>query len=404
MSSVITTRVNVLKESATLKINAIVNKLKQDGKVIYNLTAGEPDFAPPEEAKQAVLDAVSKNLSKYTPTPGIPELRELIAKKTNGQQPSLHQHPWKASDVVVTNGGKQAIFDVILSLIEKNDEVILSAPFWLSYPEMVKVAQGDVKIVQTTQKNNYKMTPLQLKEAITLKSKLLILNSPSNPTGALYTREEQKALGDVLKDHPQVWVLSDEIYDRIEYKVGSWVSFLEVNPHLRNRTITVNGLSKSGAMTGWRIGWSVSPEPLTAALISLQGHSTSGICSLSQAAAVAALKLPLESFEPHRQKFLNRRNLALELLKKSAKIKVVEPDGAFYLFLNVQDALEENQNADGFAENVLQDIQVAVVSGVDFGAPECVRISFATDEKTIQEACSRLVEYCDRHPSLRMRK
>ncbi len=392
----LSTRVKFLKESATLKINAMVNRLKSEGKDIYNLTAGEPDFAPPEEAKQAVINAVAKNLSKYTPTPGIAELRELIAKKTNVQQPALASHPWKPADVVVTNGGKQAIFDAILCLIDRGDEVIIPAPYWLSYPEMVKAAEGVTKVIQTDFSQHYKMTPKQLNAAITSKTKMLIINSPSNPTGALYSREEQKAIGEVLEAHPHVWILSDEIYDRIEFKVGSWSSFLQVNPSLRERTITVNGLSKSGAMTGWRIGWSVTPDSLTPALIALQGHSTSGICSLSQAAAVAALKAPSELFETQRLQYLHRRNLALEVLRKSAKIKVVEPEGAFYLFVDVQDALEENQNADGFAEKLLQEIQVAVVSGVDFGAPTCLRISFATDEKTLLEACSRLVEFCNR--------
>lgn len=391
----ISNRVKNLQESATLKINAIVNRMKADGQVIYNLTAGEPDFAPPEAAKRAVIDAVEKNLSKYTPTPGILELRELVAKKTNEQQPSL-ANPWKATDVVVTNGGKQAIFDVIFSLVDVGKEVLLCAPYWLSYPEMVKAAGGTSVVLQTSQGQGYKITAAQLEKAITPKTKLFILNSPSNPTGALYSKALLQELGKVLEKHPQVWILSDEIYDRIEFTLGSWVSFLEANPKLRDRTITVNGLSKSGAMTGWRIGWSVTPASLTPALIALQGHSTSGICSLSQAAAVASLKLPKSDFEPHRKEFLNRRNLALAALRKSERIEVYEPEGAFYFFVDVKKLLKENQDANGFAERLLQDIQVAVVSGVDFGAPTCLRISFAIDEKTLLEACERFVHYCNR--------
>ena len=391
----ISSRVRNLQESATLKINAVVNRLKAEGKNIYNLTAGEPDFAPPEAAKKAVVDAVAKNLAKYTPTPGLPDLRELVAAKTNAQQPGL-QKPWKASDVVVTNGGKQAIYDAIFSLIDTGDEVIIPSPFWLSYPEMVKAAGGTTVQVETTSAEGYKLSAAKLEKAITPKTKLFILNSPSNPTGALYSKELLQEIGKVLEKHPQIWVLSDEIYDRIEFVPGSWNSFLAVNPSLRDRTVTVNGLSKSGAMTGWRIGWSVTPDSLTPALIALQGHSTSGICSLSQHAAIATLKLPLQDFEPHRKEFLNRRNLALEVLKKSAKIGVYEPEGAFYFFLDVRKALKDNQDANGFAEKVLQDVQVAVVSGVDFGAPTCVRISFAVDEKTLLEACQRLVDYCDR--------
>ena len=397
-------RVKNLQESATLRINAIVNRLKQEGKSIYNLTAGEPDFAPPEASKKAVWEAVEKNLSKYTPTPGILELRELVARRMNAQHPTLAaSRPWKATDVVVSNGGKQAIFDSVLALVDRGDEAIVIAPYWLSYPEMVKAAEGETRVIATTQEARYKATPAQLEQAITPKTKLLFLNSPSNPTGALYTKAELRALGAVLEKHPQVWVISDEIYDRIDF-TGEWCSFLEANPSLRDRTVTVNGLSKSGAMTGWRIGWSLTPEPLTKALVALQGHSTSGICSLSQAAAVAALKLPDSHFEPQRKEYLHRRNLALEVLKKSAKIKVYEPSGAFYLFLDVEalihgapvkERVKGSENADGFAEKLLQEIQVAVVSGVDFGAPNCVRLSFATDEKTIEAACRRLVDYCD---------
>jgi aspartate aminotransferase len=392
---ILSTRVKNLQESATLKINAIVNRLKADGKVIYNLTAGEPDFAPPAEAKKAVVDAVEKNLSKYTPTPGILELRELVAKRTNEQQQSMSStRPWKATDVVVTNGGKQAIFDTVMALIDRGDEAICIAPFWLSYPEMIKAAEGSSVIIQTRLEDDYKVTPEQLEKAITSKTKLVFLNSPSNPTGSLYNKAELQALGKVFEKHPRVFILSDEIYDRIDF-TASWCSFLEANPQLRDRTITVNGLSKSGAMTGWRIGWSLTPEVITKALVALQGHSTSGICSLSQAAAVAALKLPKGDFEPQRLQYLNRRNLALEVLKKSAKIKVYEPAGAFYLFLDLKALMKGTENADGFAEKLLQDIQVAVVSGVDFGAPTCVRISFATDEQTIQTACERLVAYCN---------
>ncbi len=390
----ISNRVKDLKESATLKINAQVNALKAEGKTIYNMTAGEPDFPPPAEAKRAVMDAVEKNLSKYTPTAGIPELRKLIAENANSQHPELAKtNPWKPSEVVVSNGGKQAIFDAILALINPGDEVVFGAPYWLSYPEMVKVADGKSVVIPTLLARDYKFSAQELEHVLTPRSKLLILNSPSNPTGTIYDRTELEAIGAVLARHPQVWILSDEIYDRIDFD-GKWCSFLDACPELRDRTVTVNGLSKSGAMTGWRIGWSIAPQTLTSALISLQGHSTSGISSLSQAAAVAALKLPRENFAPFLKEYLHRRSLALEVLGKSAKIKVYEPAGAFYLFLDVREVLREKQNADGFAEKVLQDIQVAVVSGVDFGAPTCIRLSFATDEETIRTACERLADYC----------
>ncbi len=392
----ISSRVRNLKESSTLKVNALVNRMKAEGKEVFNLTAGEPDFPPPEAAKNAVLEAVAKNQSKYTPTAGVPELRELIANKTNSQQTALAgTRPWKAADVVVTNGGKQAIFNAIFALVDSGEEVVFGAPFWLSYPEMVKAAGGTSVVIETRAEAGYRIHPEQLERAITPKTKLLILNSPSNPTGSVYSRDELKALGEVLKKHPKIWVLSDEIYDRIEFVKGAWTSFLDANPGLRDRTVTVNGLSKSGAMTGWRVGWSLAPESLTPALISLQGHSTSGICSLSQAAAVASLKLPSSDFEGQRLEYLNRRNLALEVLKKSAKIKLYEPEGAFYLFVDCGALLKDDEDANGLAERILQEAKVAIVSGVDFGAPNCIRISFACDPVTLREGCSRLVRFFD---------
>jgi aspartate aminotransferase len=393
----LSSRVAGLRESATLKINAIVNRLKQEGKPIYNLTAGEPDSPPPEAAKEAVINAVKKNLSRYTPTPGLPELREAIAAHTNRRQPSLTT-PWSAQEVVVSNGGKQAIFNSVFSLIDAGDEVLFPAPYWLSYPEMVSAAGGKSVILPTSADQGYRLSPETLESAITPRTRLFLINSPSNPTGALYTREELRELGKVLERHPDVWILSDEIYDRIEFEKGSWCSFLEANPGLKDRTITVNGLSKSGSMTGWRIGWTVAPVELTRALIALQGHSTSGICSLSQHAAIAALSLPESDFESQRLQYLHRRNLALEVLGKSEKIEVCVPRGAFYLFVDCKRALGQNQDANGFAERLLQDAQVAVVSGVDFGAPTCIRLSFAVDEKTLVEACQRIVDYLDTLP------
>ncbi|NDG85419.1 MAG: pyridoxal phosphate-dependent aminotransferase [Proteobacteria bacterium] len=393
----LSTRVRDLKESSTLKVNALVNRMKQEGKTVFNLTAGEPDFPPPEEAKKAVVDAVARNLSKYTPTAGVMELRALIAEKTNRQQPAIAaSRPWTASDVVVSNGGKQAIFNSVFSLIDEGDEVIFGAPFWLSYPEMVKAAGGKSVVVPTSMESGYLMTAARLSAAITTRTKLVILNSPSNPTGALYPREALVELGRVLEAHPGVWILSDEIYDRIEFETGSWCAFLDANPGLRDRTVTVNGLSKSGSMTGWRVGWTVAPGILTSAIIALQGHSTSGISSLSQAAAVASLRLPEGAFENQRLEYRNRRNLALEVLRKSAKIKVCEPAGAFYLFLECSAGMGSHRDANGLAEQILEEAQVAVVSGVDFGAPSSIRISFATDPATIVEGCERLVRFFDR--------
>lgn len=385
-------RIQQLSESATLKVNALVNQLKKDGQTIFNLTAGEPDFEPHPQAKEAVRVALDQNWSKYTPTAGLAELRELVAQKTNRQQSKL-DIPWSSQEVVVTNGGKQALFNAILTLLNEGDEVVIPSPYWLSYPEMVKVAGGVSVPVFAGIESQYKITPAQLESALTEKTKLFIINSPSNPTGAMYSEDELKNLGSVLRKHPKVWIISDEIYDMIEFVPESWCAFLQANPDLKDRTVTVNGLSKSGAMTGWRVGWSVANKKLTSKMIALQGHSTSGICSLSQAAAIACLKLDPTWFEEHRRQYLQRRDLALEILRTSTKIKGCEPAGAFYLFLDVQDALQPHEDANGIAERILQEIQVAVVSGVDFGAPHHIRISFATHEAIIKESCKRLVQY-----------
>lgn len=385
-------KINNLQESATLKINAIVNQLKKEGKEVYNLTTGEPDFNVSQEVKNAVIEALNKNLSKYTPTPGILELRELIAKKTNAQQ-NLPK-PWLANNVMVSNGGKQAIFNTILALVDKEDEVIIPSPYWLSYPEMVKVAEGTVCALTTSFESNYKITPSQLKEAISDRTKLFILNSPSNPTGALYTQPELKALGEVLKKHPQVYILSDEIYDLIDYN-NNWSSFLKACPELQNRTITINGLSKSGAMTGWRIGWSVCSEFLAQKLNALQGHSTSGICSLSQAAGVAALSLPDDFFFTYLSIYQKRKSLGLEILNTSSKIKTFNPAGAFYFFLDLSKILP-TQNASYFCEKLLESTGVAAVSAVDFGYDKGIRLSFATSEDILIPALSLLVDFVER--------
>ncbi len=384
--------VSNLLESSTLKLNAKVNQLKASGVKVFNLTAGEPDFPPPEESKLAVEEALKQNLSKYTPTPGLPVLREKIALRMQKQHSKV-QTPWTKNHVVVSNGGKQAIFNSVFTLIDAGDEVIIPAPYWLSYPEMVKAAQGVSRIVLCPQSQDYKITPAQLDSAITDRSRLFILNSPSNPTGAMYTRGELEKLGEVLRKHKQVWILSDEIYDTIYFTDSPWVSFLEANPDLQSRTITVNGLSKSGAMTGWRIGWSVSPENFAQALICLQGHSTSGICSLSQYAAIAALDLPEEYFAQHRRQYLNRRDLSLKILSQSAKLKVSVPDGAFYLFIDVTGCLSEKESADEFAESLLEKKGVAVVPARDFGMPNAIRVSFAVDELTLQSALQLLVDF-----------
>lgn len=389
-------RLDGVSESATLKLNALVQSMRARGEDIVNLTAGEPDFSAPEESKAAIRQALDENRNKYTPVSGIPELRERIAKKTNVQQPNVvaASGEWKAADVVVSNGGKQAIFDVCLALVNPGDEVVIVAPYWLSYPEMVKVAQGKPVIIEAKAEKGFKIGVDELRRAITPKTKLLILNSPSNPTGATYSRAEFEAIGKYLeKEAPHVWVLSDEIYDRIIFGDHPFVSFLDCAPSLRNRSVTVNGLSKSAAMTGWRIGWTVAPPELTQALQALQGQATSGICSLIQYAGVAALDLAEEKFAEMVGAFKRRRRLALEILAKAEKLKVIPPEGAFYVFLGVEAFLRPGEDSMQLCESLIQKAKVAVVPGGPFGAPKWVRMSIATDDETLKKGCERLVEY-----------
>lgn len=399
MSGKLARRLEGVSESATLRLNAAVQAMKAQGVDVVNLTAGEPDFNPPEAARKAVVDAVAANRSKYTPVAGIPELREAIAVKTNAQQPAVARlaRPWKSSDVVVTNGGKQALFNAFLATLDPGDEVLIPAPYWLSYPEMVKIAGAVPRILPAPLSQGFKITPAQLRAALGPRTRMVIFNSPSNPTGAMYSREEFAALGRVLEETPEargLWVVSDEIYDRILLKPGlPFCSFLEAAPALRDRCITVNGMSKSAAMTGWRVGWSVAPENVTQAMSTLQGQSTSGINALAQWASVAALKLPEAEFETQVRSFRRRRDLALEILAKAPKMELFAPEGAFYAFVGVGRYLRAGEDSIAFAERLLEQAKVAVVPGTPFGDPNSIRLSFATDEKSLKEGCERIVRY-----------
>jgi aspartate aminotransferase len=389
------TRLDNVSESATLKLNALVNTMRAQGVDVVNLTAGEPDFNVPEPAKEAVIEAVRQNKSKYTPAAGIPELRGLIAAKTSRQQPEVA--PWKAGDVIVTNGGKQAIFNAMLALVNPGDEVVIPSPYWLSYPEMAKVAGGVPRLVHAPFEQGFKLTPAQLRGALGPRAKMVIFNSPSNPTGAMYSRAEFAALGEVLREFPGAWVLSDEIYDRIILGSTPFCSFLSACPWLRERTITVNGLSKSAAMTGWRVGWSVAPAPATEGMATLQGQSTSGINALAQWASVAALKIPDAEFAEQAKIYRRRRDLALETLRKAGKIKVIAPEGAFYVFAGVASSLRAGEDSMGFAERLLHEAKVAVVPGTPFGEPGFLRLSFAMDDRSLQEGCRRIVDFVNRN-------
>ena len=396
-------RMDGVSESATLRLNALVQKLRAQGEDIVNLTTGEPDFAVPQAAKEAAIDAILKDRSKYTPAAGIPELREKIAARTNAQQPGLAKsRPWKSSDITVTNGAKQAIFNALLALVDDDDSVLIPAPYWLSYPEMAKLAGGRPRILETRFDEGFVLKADVLREGLRnaaasgSRPRILFLNSPSNPTGGMMAREDFAKLGEVIRSEPaarDLWVISDEIYDRVSYDRVPFVSFLEACPELRDQVITVNGLSKAAAMTGWRVGWSVAPESVQPALVTLQGQSTSGINSVAQWASLAALDLPEAAFADQIRQYRERRDLVLEILRQSVKLKVFPPLGAFYAWVDISGARADGEDSFQFAERLLKDGKVAVVPGTPFGGPDAFRISFATDLSTLRKACERIVKF-----------
>lgn len=395
-------RLKHVDESATLKLNALVQELKSQGRDVVNLTAGEPDFSVPAAIKAAVKDAVDRDQSKYTPTPGLVHLRRLIAQKTNRDQPALATtSAWGPEHVVVSNGAKHSLFNSALALLDPGAEAIVPAPYWLSVPEMIKLAGAKPVVAATKFEQGFKLQPAELQKRLTSKTRALFLNSPSNPTGAVYTRQEFQALAKVLQKHrfgKNVTVISDEIYDRLTYGANEFCSFLDACPEMRDRTVTINGLSKTAAMTGWRIGWAVAPAPYVSALNKIQGQSTSGISALTQWAGIAALQAPMHEWPEWNdwmRQYRRRREIVLEILAGCGKLKVLPPEGAFYVFFGVKALLGKKEDAFGWCERLLHEAGVALVPGTPFGAKDFVRLSFATDEKSLQDGCTRLVRFCE---------
>jgi aspartate aminotransferase len=398
-------RLNGVSESATLRLNAMVQKMRSQGEDIINLTTGEPDFHVPATVKEAAILAIQQNKSKYTPVAGIPELREKIAAAMNQQQPTLAKiKPWVANDIIVSNGAKQAIFNALLALVDPGDSVLIPAPYWLSYPEMAKLSAGAPRFVPTQFDQGYRLEPSVLEHALRdahengERPRVLFLNSPSNPTGAMYSRDDFRRIGDVIRQAPAaqaLWILSDEIYDRIAFGEVQYCSFLEACPDLRDRTVTVNGLSKSAAMTGWRVGWSAAPESIQSAMLAIQGQCTSGINSVAQWASLAALDLPVAAFAEQLESYRERRAVLLEILAQSSRIKVFPPAGAFYGWVDIRRVLKVGEGSMEWAERLLSDGKVAVVPGDPFGGPGYIRLSFANSLETLREGCERLVRFIE---------
>ena len=393
----ISQRIAALEESATLQVAALCQQLRSEGIDVIGLSVGEPDFPAPAHVKQAAIDAINNDISHYGPTPGFPALRQAIADTINNDLEEYPVKPYNPNEIVVSVGAKQALCNAIEALIGPGDEVIMPTPCWVSYVEMVKIAQGKSVLIKTTMDNNFCLTPEQLEEAITPNTKLLMLCSPNNPTGSVYTLENLKALVEVLKKHPHVIVLADEIYQHILY-TGKHETLAQF-PELEDRLIIINGVSKAYAMTGYRIGWLAShSKELITAVKRLQGQTISCATTIAQKAAEAAYAGPQDCVEEMRQAFERRRNLIVQLAKDIPGMKVLEPQGAFYLFPDVSDFFGKQyngqciNNADDLVTFLLQEAHVALVSGTAFGEDNCIRFSYATSENLIIEAMRRTKE------------
>lgn len=385
-------RLNRLSPSATLAMSQKSAELKAQGIDVINLSVGEPDFNTPDHIKAAAIRAVEENYSRYSPVPGYPALREAIARKLrveNGLE-------YTAAQISVSNGAKQSVCNTLMTLVNDGDEVIIPAPYWVSYPEMAKLAGGVPVYVEAGIEQDFKITPAQLEAAITPRTKMLILCSPSNPTGSVYSKEELCGLAEVLARHEHVYILADEIYEHINY-VGHHESIAQF-PEVRDRVIIVNGVSKAYAMTGWRIGFIAAPEWIVRGCNKLQGQYTSGPCSVSQKAAEAAYTGPQECVEEMRLAFARRRDLIVRLAKEIPGLEVNEPHGAFYLFPKCSAFFGKRygdtviQDSMDFALYLLQRAHVATVGGAAFGSPECFRMSYATSDENIVEAMRRIRE------------
>ncbi len=387
---IISDRVNRLSESATIAMARKARELKSQGIDIISLSLGEPDFNTPDFIKDAGKEGIDKNFSKYMPVNGYQDLRKAISnkfKRDNGIDYSPEQ-------IVVSTGAKQSIANVVLSLINPGDEVIVPAPYWVSYAEIIKMAEGVPVFIDTSIKNDFKISPLELQGAINNKTKMMIYSSPCNPSGSVYSKEELRSLADVLVNYPSITVLSDEIYEHINF-TGSYFS-LAAFPDMYNQVVTINGVSKSFAMTGWRLGYIGAPLHIAQACTKIQGQFTSGTSSISQRAAIAAVSADPSVIHSMRDAFLSRRDFILEELNKIKGININQPQGAFYVFPDVSAFFNKSyenftvNNSDQLAMYILETAKVAVVTGNAFGSPNCIRISYASSMEKLKDAMDRI--------------
>ncbi|MAY47737.1 MAG: aspartate aminotransferase [Rhodobacteraceae bacterium] len=386
-----------VKPSPTVAVTTLAGELRAAGHDVIGLGAGEPDFDTPQNIKDAAIAAINAGKTKYTAPDGIIELKEAICAKF-GRETGLTYTPKQIS---VSTGGKQVLYNALMATLNPGDEVIIPAPYWVSYPDMVLLAGGEPVVVECGIDAGFRMTPEQLEAAITQKTKWLIFNSPSNPTGAGYTRDQLQALTDVLMRHPHVWVMTDDMYEHLVYDDFKFFSPAQLEPGLYDRTLTVNGVSKAYAMTGWRIGYAGGPEKLIAAMRKIQSQSTSNPCTISQWAAVEALNGPQDFIAPNNAIFKRRRDLVVDKLNAIPGITCPVPDGAFYVYPSIAGLLGKTSaggvkitDDEAFCKALLEESKVAVVFGAAFGLSPNFRISYATSDEALTEACARIAAFC----------
>jgi aspartate aminotransferase len=391
-------RISRVKPSATMAVTDKARALKAAGRDVIGLGAGEPDFDTPDNIKEAAIKAIRDGkASKYTAVEGIAELRAAIARKFKRE----NGLDYKASQIIVGTGGKQVLFNAFLATLNPGDEVIIPAPYWVSYPDMVLIAGGEPVAVETRMEDGFKMAPEALERAITPKTKWLLFNSPSNPTGAAYTRAELKGITDVLVRHPHVWVMSDDMYEHLVYDDFAFFTPAQLEPQLYARTLTVNGVSKTYCMTGWRIGYAGGPEPLIKTMAMIQSQSTSNATAVAQWAALEALDGPQDFIPRHNKIFKERRDLCVSMLNQANGIRCPKPEGAFYVYPSCAGTMgklaptgKRLKTDEDFVTELLEAEGVAVVQGTPFGVGPAFRISYATATSALEQACARIQRFC----------
>ncbi|MFO1137181.1 MAG: pyridoxal phosphate-dependent aminotransferase [Rhodoblastus sp.] len=386
-----------VKPSATIAVTQKARDLKAQGRDIISLSVGEPDFDTPDNIKEAAVAAIRRGETKYPPVAGIVPLREAICGKFKRE----NNLDYKPGQVIVGTGGKHILFNAFMATLNPGDEVIVTAPYWVSYPEMVALCGGTAVVVHTRMEHGFKLQPEDLERAITPKTKWVVLNSPSNPSGAAYTREELKKVTDVLVRHPHVWVLPDDMYEHLTYGDFKFVTPAEIEPALYDRTLTMNGVSKAYAMTGWRIGYAAGPEKLIRAMDMIQGQQTSGACTIAQWASVEALNGPQDFIATSRKAFQARRDLVVSMLGQARHLKCPSPEGAFYVFPSCAGTIglktpsgKTIASDQDFVTELLEAEGVATVQGSAFGTAPNFRVSYATSDKLLEEACTRIQRFC----------